>query len=100
MPTNTTILKENIDLKISKIIEKNNTKESNEKIFIKEEEFRSNLILNLDKELVQLNKELRFLIKQNQYAEFSDRHGGIKGIYLNGYHFNNKNKMDLIESSF
>lgn len=100
LPTNTTIFKENVDLKISKIIAKDDTKESNEKILIKEEEFRSNFILNLDKELVQLNKELRFLIKQNQYAEFSDRHGGIKGIYLNGYHFNNKNKMDLIESVF
>ena len=100
LPTNTTIYKENIDLKISKIIAKDNTKESNEKILIKEDEYRSNFILDLDKELVQLNKELRFLIKQNQYAEFSDRHGGIKGIYLNGYHFNNKNKMDLIESVF
>ena len=100
LPTNTTIYKENIDLKISKIITKDNTKESNEKILIKEEEYRSNFILDLDKELVQLNKELRFLIKQNQYAEFSDSHGGIKGIYLNGYHFNNKNKMDLIESVF
>ena len=100
LPTNTTMYKENIDLKISKIIAKDNTKESNEKILIKEDEYRSNFILDLDKELVQLNKELRFLIKQNQYAEFSDRHGGIKGIYLNGYHFNNKNKMDLIESVF
>ena len=98
MPTNTTMYKENIDLKISKIIAKDNTKESNEKILIKEEEYRSNFILDLDKELVQLNKALRFLIKQNQYAEFSDSHGGIKGIYLNGYHFNNKNKMDLIDS--
>ena len=100
LPTNTTIYKENIDLKISKIITKDNTKESNKKILIKEEEYRSNFILDLDKELVQLNQELRFLIKQNQYAEFSDRHGGIKGIYLNGYHFNNKNKMELIESVF
>ena len=35
LPTNTTIYKENIDLKISKIIAKDNTKESNEKILIK-----------------------------------------------------------------
>ena len=98
LPTNTTMYKENIDLKISKIIAKDNAKESNEKILIIEDEYRSNFILDLDKELVQLNKELRFLIKQNQYAEFSDRHGGIKGIYLNGYHFNNKNKMVLIDS--
>ena len=89
LPTNTTIYKENIDLKISNIIARDNTKESNEKILINEEEYRSNFIVNLDEQLVQLNKELRFLIKQNQYAEFSDRYGGIKGIYLNGYHFNN-----------
>ena len=98
LPTNTTIYEENIDLKISNIIARDNTKESNEKILIKEEEHRSNFIVNLDEQLIQLNKELRFLIKQNQYAEFSDRYGGIKGIYLNGYHFNNKNKMDLIDS--
>ena len=47
MPTNTTIYKENIDLKISKIITKDNTKESNKKILIKEEEYRSNFILDL-----------------------------------------------------
>ena len=82
LPTNTTIYEENIDLKISNIIARDNTKESNEKILIKEEEHRSNFIVNLDEQLVQLNKELRFLIKQNQYAEFSDRHGGIKGCLL------------------
>ena len=96
LPTNTTIYKENSDLKISNIIASDNTKESNEKILTKEKEYRSNFIVNLDEQLVQLNKELRFLIKQNQYAEFIDRHGGIKGIYLNGYHFNDKNKMNLI----
>ena len=98
LPTNTTIYKENIDLKISNIIASDNTKESNEKILTKEEDYRSNFIVNLDEQLVQLNKELRFLIKQNQYAKFSDRNGGIKGIYLNGYHFNYKNKLDLIDS--
>ena len=98
LPTNTTIYKENIELKISKFIEKNNIKEATEQLIAKDKEYRSKFIVDLEKDLMQLNKELVFLIKQNQYAECSNRFGGIKGIYLNGYHFNNKNKMDLINS--
>ena len=44
LPTNTTIYEENIDLKISNIIARDNTKESNEKILINEEEYRLSLI--------------------------------------------------------
>ena len=98
LPTNTTIYKENIELKISKSIEENNIKEATEQLIAKDKEYRSKFIIDLEKDLMQLNKELVFLIKQNQYTEFSNRFGGIKGIYLNGYHFNNKNKMDLINS--
>ena len=48
LPTNTTMYKENIDLKISKIIAKDNTKESNEKILIIFNNFYNNYKLQLE----------------------------------------------------
>ncbi len=91
--TNTTIFKElEPDIKVKKVLRDFGFTNPTYTI-------ERNLDLNITKlnfELEQLNRELLFLIKKQNFSKFKNSNGGIKGLYVNGYHMNNKNKIDPI----
>lgn len=96
--TNTTIYKRDIALEISKTINNIDTNKIDADIVSKEQKFSSKLISDLNEELVVLNQEITFLIKQQKFSQFRDKHGGVRGIYLNGYHMTNSSKLEIINN--
>ena len=96
--TNTTIYKRDIALEISKTINNIDTNKIDTDIVNKEQKFSSKLISDLNEELVVLNQEITFLIKQQKFSQFRDKHGGVRGIYLNGYHMTNSSKLEIINN--
>ena len=91
--TNTTIFKElDPEIKVKKVLKDfslNNSADTTER----EKDLN---IKKLNSELEQLNREISFLIKRQNFIKFKNSNGGIKGLYVNGYHMNNKNKIDSI----
>ena len=96
--TNTTIYKRDIALEISKTINSIDTNKIDTDIASKEKKFSSKLISDLNEELVVLNQEITFLIQQQKFSQFREKHGGVRGIYLNGYHMTNSSKLELINN--
>ena len=96
--TNTTIYKRDIALEISKTINNIDTNKIDADIVSKEQKFSSKLISDLNEELVVLNQEITFLIQQQKFSQFREKHGGVRGIYLNGYHMTNSSKLELINN--
>ena len=91
--TNTTIFKElDPEIKVKKVLRDfslNNSTDTTERD-------KDLNIKKLNSELEQLNREISFLIKRQNFIKFKNSNGGIKGLYVNGYHMNNKNKIDSI----
>ena len=97
--TNTTTYnKPDIALEISKTTKSFNTNKIDEDIVNKEQVFSSKLISDLNEELIVLNKEITFLIKKQKFSMFIEKHGGGRGIYLNGYHMTNNSKLEIINN--
>ena len=96
--TNTTIYKRDIALEISKTINNIDTNKIDADIVSKEQKFSSKLISDLNEELVVLNQEITFLIQQQKFSQFREKHGGVRGIYLNGYHMTNSSKLEIINN--
>ena len=96
--TNTTIYKRNIAVEISKTINSIDTNKIDADIASKEQKFSSKLISDLNEELVVLNQEITFLIQQQKFSQFREKHGGVRGIYLNGYHMTNSSKLEIINN--
>ena len=96
--TNTTIYKRDIALEISKTINNIDTNKIDADIVSKEQKFSSKLISDLNEELVVLNQEITFLIQQQKFSQFREKYGGVRGIYLNGYHMTNSSKLEIINN--
>ena len=96
--TNTTIYKRDVAVEISKTINSIDTNKIDADIANKEQKFSSKLISDLNEELVVLNQEITFLIQQQKFSQFREKHGGVRGIYLNGYHMNNNSKLEIINN--
>ena len=91
--TNTTIFKElDPQVKVKKVLRDFNL----DNFYETTERNIDFSITKLNFDLEQLNKELTFLIKRQNFNKFKTDNGGIKGIYVNGYHMDNKNKIDAI----
>ena len=91
--TNTTIFKElDPEVKVKKVLRDINI----DNFYEATERSIDFSITKLNSDLEQLNKELIFLIKRQNFNKFKTNNGGIKGIYVNGYHMDNKNKIDAI----
>jgi len=93
--TNTTIYKRDVAVEISKTINSIDTNKIDADIANKEQQFSSKLISDLNEELVVLNQEITFLIQQQKFSQFREKHGGVRGIYLNGYHMTNNSKLEI-----
>ena len=96
--TNTTIYKRDVAVEISKTINSIDTNKIDAEIASKEQRFSSKLISDLNEELVVLNQEITFLIQQQKFSQFREKHGGVRGIYLNGYHMTNNSKLEIINN--
>ena len=96
--TNTTIYKRDVAVEISKTINSIDTNKIDADIANKEQQFSSKLISDLNEELVVLNQEITFLIQQQKFSQFREKHGGVRGIYLNGYHMTNNSKLEIINN--
>lgn len=96
--TNTTIYKRDVAVEISKTINSIDTNKIDADIASKEQQFSSKLISDLNEELVVLNQEITFLIQQQKFSQFREKHGGVRGIYLNGYHMTNNSKLEIINN--
>lgn len=96
--TNTTIYKRDVAVEISKTINSIDTNKIDADIANKEQQFSSKLISDLNEELVVLNQEIAFLIQQQKFSQFREKHGGVRGIYLNGYHMTNNSKLEIINN--
>ena len=96
--TNTTIYKRDVAVEISKTINSIDTNKIDADIASKEQKFSSKLISDLNEELVVLNQEITFLIQQQKFSQFREKHGGVRGIYLNGYHMTNNSKLEIINN--
>ena len=96
--TNTTIYKRDVAIEISKTINSIDTNKIDAEIDSKEQSFSSKLISDLNEELIVLNQEITFLIQQQKFSQFREKHGGVRGIYLNGYHMNNNSKLEIINN--
>ena len=96
--TNTTIYKRDVAVEISKTINSIDTNKIDADIASKEQKFSSKLISDLNEELVVLNQEITFLIQQQKFSQFREKYGGVRGIYLNGYHMTNKSKLEIINN--
>ncbi len=96
--TNTTIYKRDVAVEISKTINSIDTNKIDADIASKEQQFSSKLISDLNEELVVLNQEIAFLIQQQKFSQFREKHGGVRGIYLNGYHMTNNSKLEIINN--
>ena len=96
--TNTTVYKTDVAVEIARTIKSNDTNKISADITSKEQKFSSKLISDLNEELVVLNQEITFLIKQQKFSQFRDKHGGVRGIYLNGYHMTNSSKLEIINN--
>jgi hypothetical protein len=96
--TNTTIYKRDVAVEISKTINSIDTNKIDADIASKEQKFSSKLISDLNEELVVLNQEIAFLIQQQKFSQFREKHGGVRGIYLNGYHMTNNSKLEIINN--
>ena len=96
--TNTTIYKRDVVVEISKTINSIDTNKIDADIANKEQQFSSKLISDLNEELVVLNQEITFLIQQQKFSQFREKHGGVRGIYLNGYHMTNNSKLEIINN--
>jgi hypothetical protein len=96
--TNTTIYKRDVAVEISKTINSIDTNKIDADIAKKEQQFSSKLISDLNEELVVLNQEITFLIQQQKFSQFREKHGGVRGIYLNGYHMTNNSKLEIINN--
>jgi len=44
-------------------------------------------------QIIENQKKINTFLAFNKWEDFSQRYNGIKGIYLNGYHFTNEEKM-------
>jgi len=44
-------------------------------------------------QMIENQKKINTFLAFNNWEDFSQRYNGIKGIYLNGYHFTNEEKM-------
>lgn len=44
-------------------------------------------------QMIENQKKINTFLAFNKWEDFSQRYNGIKGIYLNGYHFTNEEKM-------
>ena len=55
------------------------------------------LINNYESSISQINKEVNKYLAIYQYEQFTNKFGGIKGVYLNGYDFLNHTKMSSIK---
>ena len=51
------------------------------------------LIASYDEESVANNKNLNKYLAKFKWLSLKEKEGGVKGIYLNGYDFTNKNKI-------
>tara|TARA_B100000003_G_scaffold129763_1_gene116282 strand:+ start:30 stop:1295 length:1266 start_codon:yes stop_codon:yes gene_type:complete len=96
--TNTTIYKRDVAVEISKTINSIDTNKIDADIASKEQKFSSKLISDLNEELVVLNQEITFLIQQQKFSQFREKHGGVRGVYLNGYHMTNNSKLEIINN--
>ena len=96
--TNTTIYKRDVAVEISKTINSIDTNKIDADIASKEQKFSSKLISDLNEELVVLNQEITFLIQQQKFSQFREKYGGVRGIYLNGYHMTNNSKLEIINN--
>ena len=96
--TNTTIYKRDVAVEISKTINSIDTNKIDADIANKEQQFSSKLISDLNEELVVLNQEITFLIQQQKFSQFREKHGGVRGVYLNGYHMTNNSKLEIINN--
>ena len=96
--TNTTIYKRDVAVEISKTINSIDTNKIDADIASKEQKFSSKLISDLNEELVVLNQEITFLIQQKKFSQFREKHGGVRGVYLNGYHMTNNSKLEIINN--
>ena len=96
--TNTTIYKRDVAVEISKTINSIDTNKIDADIASKEQKFSSKLISDLNEELVVLNQEITFLMQQQKFSQFREKHGGVRGIYLNGYHMTNNSKLEIINN--
>ena len=96
--TNTTIYKRDVAVEISKNINSIDTNKIDADIANKEQQFSSKLISDLNEELVVLNQEITFLIQQQKFSQFREKHGGVRGVYLNGYHMTNNSKLEIINN--
>ena len=96
--TNTTIYKRDVAVEISKTINSIDTNKIDAEIASKEQRFSSKLISDLNEELVVLNQEITFLIQQQKFSQFREKHGGVRGVYLNGYHMTNNSKLEIINN--
>ena len=96
--TNTTVYKTDVAVEIAKNIKSVDANKINADITSKEQKFSSKLISDLNEELVVLNQEITFLIKQQKFSQFREKHGGVRGIYINGYHMTNSSKLERINN--
>ena len=87
----------------SEVDEKNNvTLSDSQKQLISEKlQALTNSAENLFNNFEEIQKEnlndINEYIAMNKWQEFSDTYGGIKGIYLSGYHFLKEEKIDPIK---
>tara|TARA_Y100001949_G_scaffold8837_1_gene6487 strand:- start:17003 stop:18268 length:1266 start_codon:yes stop_codon:yes gene_type:complete len=94
--TNTTVYKSNTALEISKIIKTFESDNVSKNINKDEQMYSAKLISDLNDELIVLNQEITFLIKKQKFSKYKETHGGIRGIYVNGYHMTNESKLENI----
>ena len=94
----TTYYKPDIAIEISKTTNSFDTNKIDVDVANREQMFSSKLISDLNEELIVLNKEITFLIKKQKFSQFLKKHGGVRGIYLNGYHMTNSSKLEIINN--
>ena len=94
----TTYYKPDIALDILRTTKSLDINKIDEEISSKEQVFSSKLISDLNEELIVLNKEITFLIKKQKFSMFIEKHGGVRGIYLNGYHMTNNSKLEIVNN--
>ena len=51
------------------------------------------MVQEYEAQMVENQKKINTFLAFNKWEDFSKKYSGIKGIYLNGYHFTNEEKM-------
>jgi len=93
LPTTTVV--EAFEIKLTEQ-EKTDLKVVNEKINNLEKNVYSSTANILDAELVNINNKVNEFVAFYNYEQFTLKNNGIKGLYLNGYHYLVKDKIEPI----